>query len=503
MKKTPTHAHRYEQFDEAFLRHLARYIPGFKRQPKDVRLALCAMIYEAPTRYRAHSHHDGYARFTWQELEQSFGRGRFKVINDELGLFEVLKEDGRELWSKAEERTKAYMLTERVATIREGYLKGVFRRGDTRLMTQDGKYLQSLPASALAAKNKDGQNRRGFHGLPVESRVRVNLAQIKKLMVSIEARLLAHEDGAVTGELFSAQPNTKFLRALHQDAAMLVSKARNVNWPGYVLHRYIESESGRVYAATTPNLQNCFRVLREAAMAGLYDVDIENCHYSILAQMAAAHGHQCTVINDYLDNKRQFREALATEFGISMRQVKDALIALIYGAKFSFRDKDALPMIFNSKVLAAKAYEHPKFVALRNDIAEARAVVLAAQEVNRRTIKNCRDLTIRLDDSNERQQLAHLLQGVEVAALEAACRLYPKEIVLLQHDGFSATKSLDTERIEAAMLEATGYRLKVEQKVIQINLSDAFDAHPDTAKNQIEIGRQANAGAGSGQALAS
>lgn len=160
-------------------------------------------------------------------------------------------------------------------------------------------------------------------------------------------------------------------------------------------------------------------------------------------------------------------------------------------------------MIFNSKALAAKAYEHPMFVALRNDIAEARAVVLAAQEVNRRTIKNCRGLTIRLDDSNERQQLAHLLQGVEVAALEAACRLYPEEIVLLQHDGFTSTKLLDTERIEAAMLEATGYRLKVEQKFIQVNLSDAFDAHPDTTKNQIEIGRKANAGAGSGLSLAS
>lgn len=485
-KKTQTHAHRYEQFDEAFLRYLARYLPGFKRQPKDVRLALCAMIYEAPTRYRAHSHHDGYARFTWQELAQSFGRGRFNAINDELGLFEILKEDGRESWSKAEERTKAYMLTEQVATIRADYLKGVFKRGATRLMTQDGKYLQSLPASALAAKNKDGQNRRGFHGLPVTSLVPVNLVQIKKLMVSIEARLLAHEAGFVTGELFSAPPNIKFLKALHQDAAMLVSKARNVNWPGRVLHRYTESESGRVYAATTPNLQNCFRVLREAAMAGLYDIDIENCHYSILAQMAAAHGHQCTEVLAYLANKKQFRESLAAEFGISVRQAKDALIALIYGAKFSVRATDALPKIFNDTRLAAKIYQHPKFLALRNDIAGARAVVLKAQTVTLRTIKNCRGLTMRLDGSNERQQLAHLLQGVEVAALEAAYRLYPKEIVLLQHDGFAATCQLDTKRIEAAILEATGYRLEVEQKAIQVNLNEAFDAHPDDTNNQIE-----------------
>ena len=238
-------------------------------------------------------------------------------------------------------------------------------------------------------------------------------------------------------------------------------------------------------------------------MAGLYDIDIENCHYSILAQMAAAHGYQCPVINGYLSNKRSFRESLAAEFGISVRQAKDALIALIYGAKFSLRAKDALPVIFNSTELAQRIYLHPKFLALRDDISEARAVVLKAQEVSRRTIKNCRGLSMRLDDSNERQQLAHLLQGVEVTALEAAYRLYPNEIVLLQHDGFTATRPLDTERIEAAMLEATGYRLTVEQDVIQVNLATAFDAHPDCAKNQTEIGRKANAGAGSSYSTAS
>ena len=69
---------------------------------------------------------------------------------------------------------------------------------------------------------------------------------------------------------------------------------------------------------------------------------------------------------------------------------------------------------------------------------------------------------------------------------EAAYRLYPKEIVLLQHDGFAATCQLDTKLIEAAILEATGYRLEVEQKAIQVNLNEAFDAHPDDTNNQIE-----------------
>lgn len=497
------HAHRYEQFDEAFLRYLARHLPGFKQQPEEVRLALCGMIYEAPTRYRAHSHHEGYSRFTWQELEQSFGRGGFAAINDKLGLFEVLKDGGREDWSMVEGRTKAYMLTEQVATIRESFLKGCFRRGATKLLTQDGKYLQSLPASAMAAKNKDGQNRRGFLNLPVTTLVPVKLVQVKKLMVDIEARLMAHEAGFVNGELFSEVPNIKFLNALHQDAALVVSKARNDKWPGYVLHRYFEIESGRIYADGVGNLANCYRALREAAMAGLYDIDIENCHYSILAQMAAAQGYPCTEINDYLSNKKKVRESLAAEFGISVDQAKEALIALIYGAKFSARAQDALPKIFGSTQLAKRIYQHPKFQALRDDIAGAGAVVLRAQEVSRRTIKNCRGLTIRLDGSNERQQLAHLLQGVEAKALEAAYSLYPEKIVLLQHDGFTSTKPLDTKRIEAAMLDATGYLLKVEQKVIQVNLARAFDKHPDDTNNQIEIGRKANAGAGSSHTTAS
>ena len=59
---------------------------------------------------------------------------------------------------------------------------------------------------------------------------------------------MAHEAGFVTGELFSEVPNIKFLKALRQDAAMVVSKARHVEWPGHVLHRYCEVESGRVYA---------------------------------------------------------------------------------------------------------------------------------------------------------------------------------------------------------------------------------------------------------------
>ncbi len=198
------HANRYEQCPESFLRYLGLYLPGFKGQDENVRLALCGMICEAPTRYRAHSHHEGYARFTWQELEQSFGRNGFDVVNESLGLFEKVKDDmGRDDWSLVEGRTKAFMLTEKASDIRSNFLKGCFKRKPTKLLTQDGKELQSLPASAMMAKNRNrpNENRRVFQHLPVTTLVPVNLRQIKKLMVNIELRLLAHDAGFVQGEL--------------------------------------------------------------------------------------------------------------------------------------------------------------------------------------------------------------------------------------------------------------------------------------------------------------
>ena len=471
------------------MRFMVREFSAIKRETASVQLALCSMIFEAPTRYRAHSHHGGHSRFTWQELEQSFGRNGFLAINDRLCLFEVVKDSiGRDAWSMVNESTKAYMLTEQVSSIRDNYLKGVLKRRPTNWLTEDGKYLQTLPANAMMAKNKDGQNRRGFKDLPVTTKVAVNMVQIKKLIVSIQARLIAYEAdifpgqrGFVNGELFSEVPDTKFLNALKQEASMLYAQANNNKWPGFVMHRYMEVQSGRVYVQGANNLGNCYGVLREVAMAGkgMYDIDIENCHYSILAQMAGDLDYQCTAIQDYLDNKKKVRDGLAAEFGLSVQQVKDALISLIYGAKFSIRAEDALPKIFNGDTaLADKIYLHPKFLALRNDIAGARAVVLDTLPVSRKTIQNCRGLTMRTDESNERKQLAHLLQGVEVTALEAAYRLYPNEIVLLQHDGFAATCQLDTKRIEAAMLEATGYTLRVEQKLIQVNLDRANDKHP-------------------------
>jgi hypothetical protein len=459
------------------------------------------MIMQAPSKFRQHEHYEGWASFTYQGLEKKFGRGKFKEINDRLGIFHVHKDDiGRDEWSAKGSFTKAYQLTDKVTDLRYKFLGGVNRRY-TDLLTEDGNIQRTLPKQAVEAKGHDGQTKVGWK-VRVKTAIPVNEAMLKKLLLTVEGHLYDREYGITQAALFHPVPDPVYLKELRDECRMVLQISRNRIQQGSFIHRYHQTASGRLYARDV-NLQNAYRPVRQAALHGCYDYDIENCHYSILEQMAAEHGHQCQAIKHYLSNKNQVRQSLAAEFGLTIDQAKTALIALVYGARFSMRTKDALPKILGGKEIANRVYEHPAFQAIRTDVAKARSAILAGQQVFRGAISNCRGMTISTTDADTRQQLAHLLQGVESVALEAAHSLYPDQIVLLQHDGFTSTASLDNKAIEEAMLQATGYRLEMPVgKLVLVELDGALSSHPDF-QYQNEIKPQPSSGAGSSHSIVS
>lgn len=493
-KRTTHHANRYAQLPDAFRKYLRRHLRGFASLPDAHQVALMSMILQAPTKYREHSHFEGWASFHYETLNKKFGRGNFQAINQRLDVF-ISPPD----WSKVEGRTKAYKLTDKVAGLRESFLSGVNRR-TTELLTDDGDIQRTAPKQAIEAKRKTKTGimvtRSGWHGKPVEAAVPVNQLMLRKLTQVIELKLRAQDYG-YQPDLLHPDPDRKYLKELLAEVQTVHQLSRNHVAPGCVIHRYAQTESGRLYASNV-NLQNAYRPVRQAALHGLYDYDIENCHYSILDQMATKHGHTCTAIKHYLVNKSKVRRSLATEFGITIKQVKQALLALVYGASFSEKPSHALPKILGSVGLAIAFYEHPLFKDLGMDIKSARSAILEGQEIYRgNIIKNLRGLSMAKRGHADRQLLAHLLQGVESMALEAAHDLYAADIVLLQHDGFTAkTNQLDTKAIEAAIFNATGYRLEVAMdSQIHARLDDAFEEHPEVSiPNQKPL--QANAHAG-------
>jgi len=91
-KKPHKHKQRYAQLSESFLIYLRRHLVGFKGEPVSVQVALLGMIMQAPTKFRQHDHYEGWARFHYLELGKKFGRGRFRAINQRLGVFHVHQE---------------------------------------------------------------------------------------------------------------------------------------------------------------------------------------------------------------------------------------------------------------------------------------------------------------------------------------------------------------------------------------------------------------------------
>jgi hypothetical protein len=474
---------RFKQLNENFLKYLHRNFTGFKRESKQIQLAVGEMILTAPTKYRTHAVKG--ARFHYKELEQLFGRKGFDAINDRLGLFHITKDEfGRESWSSVKGITKSYLLTDKVSDLREKWLKTA-NRWTTNLLTEDGDVIRNMPLQAVDSKRKTASGievtKNGWVE-PVLPAVPINAQMLKLLALDIDKMLYAQEFGFYQGALFHPKPDPKHLKYLLSTIRMYLAQANNTIKQGHLIQRYTQSSSGRLYGEGN-HLQNAPRVIRQCALHGLYDYDIENCHYQILSQMAYKQGYVCTAINHYLDNKKQVRTTLAEEFGISVGQVKQALIALIYGAVFASRPKDALPEILGGVELAKKFYTNKLFLGLRDDIKGARSTILKGQKVSRQTIKNIRGLPISTVDEDgknipDRRLLAHLLQGVESQALECAHKCYPDRIVLLQHDGWTSTKKLDIQTLEDAIFDGTGYRFEVVGEAITCKLDDALADHP-------------------------
>lgn len=452
MKKQKPHLNRNAYISEHFRDFLRKNIAGFALQPDYVQMELTRMIKQAPARYREHSHYPGCSFFSFDDLEAKFGRGKFNLINEELGIF-LTKED----WSKIEGRTKPYKLAPHIAE-----LHGIFFakpiKVPTNLLAENGDVRHKAPDNAIIAKRmtKTGilVTKQGWRGFPVRSAVPVDQVELEKLANSIRQAIAEQKAG------LRHDVDLKHANYVLTDILLILHQSHNTVAPGCVIHRYEQSASGRLYAHDV-NLQTSHRQVRYAALNGLYDYDIENCHYDILRQMAEKAGHECTAVSHYLDNKGLVRRTLAKEFGITIKQVKKVLLMLVYGASLSDDPDAAIPEEVGVDV-AVGLYGHQFFNDMAKDIASARTAILRRTKIFRGGIRNMRGLEMKVKRKKDRHLLAHLLQGVESVALEAAHNLYASEIVLLQHDGFTATTpDLDIAAIEKAIFVATKYRLKL------------------------------------------
>jgi hypothetical protein len=238
------------------------------------------------------------------------------------------------------------------------------------------------------------------------------------------------------------------------------------------------AQSGRLYASGL-NLQNCKREIRFAALDGHSDYDLKACHFAILAQLAARYGHTSGRISDYVEHRREIRSQIARNTHLTVQEVKQALAAAAYGATLSKRPQDAIPSALGLD-RALRLYDDPIFRELVFDLRAAAKVVVQSHPRKQGRLVNAAGRLIDVGEATS-QLAAHLLQGVEAVALESAVRNCAAHVLLLQHDGFTADRRLDVERLNRAVFDATGLVLEFEEDQIKtpsIDLTNLSTLNP-------------------------
>lgn len=252
-------------------------------------------------------------------------------------------------------------------------------------------------------------------------------------------------------------------------ASIMLDLAKRSGAPGYVIPTtYRESPAGRLYAEGPINLQRCVGEVRRAALAGCYDVDIANCHWSLLAQMAERLDEPAPHILRYLANKKATRAEIASAGGISIDDAKFLLLAIIYGATLARSPKENQHAI--EKRLGTDAAELlrelPLVLDLYRDVRRVGKAVLTDYATRTRkagVIVNDAGREIGIK-SNAREKLAHVLQGAESMALQSMLSALSGRVALMQHDGLTIHGEPDLAHLESCIKADTGYVLTLESE---------------------------------------
>lgn len=441
------------QVPESFIKALSRAIKGFSKLSDKHRVRLAYFIWTAGLNRKQHKKESEFMSIGYVELDNAFGRGGFKAINEKLNVFEVTKQ-----WWQSKGLTKGYKLTEPVQQAKDKYLRSK-RPVMSRMIAMDGRVVRKLQKS-VASKDLDEATATAWRDAKPFNNIPVDLTAMRHMYEH-----LAQMVGKKTGDLFHDAEVDDIEYRVEILGQLIRLANTDVAGHGYINHRYAEGRTGRLYARNI-SLQTAPRTIRHAALHGLYDYDVENCHYAIFSQLAGRFGFECEAVNRYLTRKHEIRQQLAYEVGISIKQVKMCLLALMFGARVDVREGSAI----TDEIGAQKAhslFNHDLFIAIRFDIAKGRSLILDKWKKSRGTLTNDMGKRIKLTEPPEKR-LAHIIQGVEAKALKAAISIYPDDIVLLMHDGFVSKRSLDVQLIERAIYEQTGYKLILSWQVIVV-----------------------------------
>lgn len=438
------------------IEHLTNTIPGFDRESKKFEVAKMLWMYVNPS--RRHLKYENSINIHSDEIAAMFGRSpSFKDINQgSFRYFSVHRFQNRR-GSRGSSYNNGYEPKPWMMKALLDYLS--FKSMPTKLLDDKGREIKT-PPKAISSKTKNNHTAFGWSDLSISSLVAVNISNLEELKEHY-------------------QQGYKFLGSVEQEkcgykfivVSALLQEAASNRFSGSLMHRYTQSQSGRLYAEGV-NLQNCPKDIRNAALAGSWDYDINSCHFAILGQMAGMLGFDCPLINDYVQHKNILREKLSNDVAITIQQAKVVLTATIYGARMGLSDANAIPRLIGVEA-SKRLYGLDSYAALRGEINQAKNYIL-----NNYPHKNGRYINkFGMSISAKMKKgsiISHLMEGVEASALHSAVELCHKDILLLQHDGFVTKNPVNKATLEERVFKDTGYHLTFDERQISHQVQKDF-----------------------------
>lgn len=264
--------------------------------------------------------------------------------------------------------------------------------------------------------------------------------------------------------LLGEQPCADCQRSIYR----LLALSKTSLDPNALPTRYTQhaDTGGRLFEEN--RLQETTRRVRSVALAGMWDYDIANCHFTLIAQLAERKGLKTPWIHDYLENKSARRSGIrnilevASGTAVDEADVKAGIIALAYGMSL-YRSK-ALSKIFRDARVANAFSVNPWIRAIRDEVLMCRRALLKPFKTKsgEYLITNAHGLKQSFGAREYGRALSFLVTGVESAILDQVLQGWGSEIVLCIHDGWVSRTELPVQEIEAHITRETGFRVMIE-----------------------------------------
>jgi hypothetical protein len=252
----------------------------------------------------------------------------------------------------------------------------------------------------------------------------------------------------------------------------LIAMSKGASDPTQIPVRYIQhaDTGGRLYESN--HVQGITRHIRSVALAGLWDYDISNCHFSLIVQAVEPYGVAIPTITEYLLNKKDRRQALQTALQsvtsekVNPKHVKEAIISLAYGASLTY--SPSLAEMFDDPNVYNAFRQNSWVQQIAAELTECRNAILSRYPLrgSRRQVTNAMGLRRSFSKGEDKQALSFVITGMEARILDAVLQRWGSEIVLCIHDGWVARTRIPIDEMELEILRMTKYRVRIEENRI-------------------------------------